>query len=456
MCLYPPPRKPKQSGKGKQRVSKDDIRDATAEAMTSVVNDFFPRMAGCSSAAPPPVVSRSHLGCAFQHWHQQPDENQVAQITKGQWKEHTATCTGTHDAVKSNATKIDACKSAAVDAVKEVKTAVAAGHSTGKDTQAAVKEAQEAIKETHEAVKAAQNAVKEVHDSLKLHRGETLSEHSAAAAEIAKVRAHQEEETRQRVEAAQRQQTMQDAWSYAQYLRQQDREACQHPFQVQQQPQPPQQQQRGGSSSRSSSRTSSSSGSGGSSSSSSKRRRRREEDEKKKTADWRQVIEEITRDRVGFVSAEQKLQEVQEQLQRERELERQRERERELEWERDRERERERERQRQREWEREREKAREEASRAHLRAFEASRSPSSWNHNPQWVHYGGSPRGPYPSAGTYRDEFDSSDGTPPPASYPPPPPATRRQRRERGGRAGGGGGGWYGYFGGRNGLPRWH
>ncbi|KAI0023683.1 hypothetical protein F4780DRAFT_776702 [Xylariomycetidae sp. FL0641] len=57
----------------------------------------------------------------------------------GQWKEHTATCTGTRDAVKSNATKIDACKSAVVDAVKEVKTAVVAGHSTGKDTQAAVK-----------------------------------------------------------------------------------------------------------------------------------------------------------------------------------------------------------------------------------------------------------------------------------------------------------------------------
>ncbi|KAI4867853.1 hypothetical protein F4820DRAFT_412328 [Hypoxylon rubiginosum] len=200
MCLfaYPAPR-PKKNRKAR--------KPATTTKTTS--DDYIQEEWIQSYPAMP--LNPGAAGSSYPYWYYYPhgteqwlEEDRPAYITKGQWASHGETLKGSLDAAHANGQKIGDTRASLSGGIKDTHDAI-------KDTQAAVKDVHDTLKETY--------------DAIKKNHGEYSSKQDGHAAEIDKVRKHLEDEAKQREEAYQRQQDMQDVWYYSQFLRQAERDA---------------------------------------------------------------------------------------------------------------------------------------------------------------------------------------------------------------------------------------
>ncbi|KAL7629449.1 hypothetical protein AAE478_000969 [Parahypoxylon ruwenzoriense] len=248
MCFFPypapkPAPKSRRSKKARWTATRKttrsaDIEEAARRAADEVLNQAFPTMPLGQGANPMYYYpSRNYYGYGWEQW---PGENQPG-YTQSQWASQGETLKEALDTAKLNGRKIDEAKSSVYSGIMEARDAAKLTHGAVQGTHATVKDIHDSLKETREAIGR--------------NHGEYARKQDGCAAEIGKVRRLLEEEAKKRDEAHQRQQYMQEAWNYAQRLRQEDRDG---------EPKP----------SRSSHR-SQSSGGGSSSSSNGKQRRRR-------------------------------------------------------------------------------------------------------------------------------------------------------------------------------------
>ncbi|KAI1398717.1 hypothetical protein F4819DRAFT_502060 [Hypoxylon fuscum] len=188
MCLFPyPVSKSKKSRRAKnstKRSSGKDIQEFAGQTAGEAFNQGYPHMSYSYWNYPPYMEQRL-------------EDEGPNYITKRQWASHEEALKGTFDAAQANGKNID-----------EVKAFVSGG----------VAEARDAAKDT-------QTTIKETYDAIKKSYDEHSNKQDRCAAEIDKVRKHLEDEARKREETHQKQQSMQEAWNYFQWLRQAERDA---------------------------------------------------------------------------------------------------------------------------------------------------------------------------------------------------------------------------------------
>ncbi|KAI0600233.1 hypothetical protein F4775DRAFT_76648 [Biscogniauxia sp. FL1348] len=233
MCLFPYPAHPTNSKKGKKTkkpAKREDIQETTREVIDEAVSQIF--SAGSSYAtAPVRILSRNRIGCEMDYW---PEEYRHAHVTQGQWNDHKETLKKTYDMVGDNGKNIDGLRDTMGGEGEVTRDAIKETHNSVKDTQGAVGDAQDAINSAHidiknslDAITSTHHAVRDAQEMMMKAHGEQISKQADCVAEIETIRKLLEEDARKRDEAERKQQTMQEAWNYAQWLRQADRDANQ-------------------------------------------------------------------------------------------------------------------------------------------------------------------------------------------------------------------------------------
>ncbi|CAJ2501674.1 Uu.00g045270.m01.CDS01 [Anthostomella pinea] len=237
MCLFPTTPKRKKAVKKCGHVkatSEQDFLNVANKAADEAIKRVLPTTPTFAAANPVRMVSRDHLGYPVDFW--PPEESLPANITRGQWKEHTETSKKTLAAAQESDKKTGDAREAisaevkeAQEAIKDADTSIKVAHTSVKDTQTAVKDTHATVKEVHDAIKDTQKAIKVTQDAIKGNHGEHLSKQGECAASVDQVRKLLEDDARRRDEAAQKQQTIQEVLNYVQYLRQADRAAAAEP-----------------------------------------------------------------------------------------------------------------------------------------------------------------------------------------------------------------------------------
>ncbi|KAI1485468.1 hypothetical protein F5X96DRAFT_674612 [Biscogniauxia mediterranea] len=235
MCLFPYPAHPPKSKKGKKMkklADREYIQETTRKVIDEAIGQTFSE-GSYYATAPVRMLSRNRIGCEMDYW---PEEYRHAHVTQGQWNEHKETLKKTYDMVGDDGKKMDSLRVTMVGEGEVTRDAIKETYNSVKDTQGAVGDAQDAIKSTRDAIESAHTDIKNSKDAITSTRdavrdaqemimkthGEQISKQADCAAEVDKVRKFLEEDARKRDEAEKRQQTMQEAWNYAQWLRQAD------------------------------------------------------------------------------------------------------------------------------------------------------------------------------------------------------------------------------------------
>ncbi|KAI0854252.1 hypothetical protein F5Y00DRAFT_222624 [Daldinia vernicosa] len=139
-------------------------------------------------------------------------------VTRGAWASHGEALNGTLGATKEIGEKIEELKGV-------VSGGVAVARALAGSTQGALEGARDDINNTHAAIQGANNALRQTHDAITKHYGEHSTKQDKCVAEISKVRSMLEEDAKNKEQARQRQQNMQEAWNYYRWFRQAEREA---------------------------------------------------------------------------------------------------------------------------------------------------------------------------------------------------------------------------------------
>ncbi|KAI1649716.1 uncharacterized protein F4817DRAFT_13696 [Daldinia loculata] len=139
-------------------------------------------------------------------------------VTRGSWASHGEALNGSLGAAKEIGEKIEQLKGV-------VSGGVAVARALAGSTQGALEGARDDINNTHAAVQGVNNALRQTHDAINKHYSEHSTKQDRCAAEISKVRTMLEEDAKNKEQARQRQQNMQEAWNYYQWFRQAEQEA---------------------------------------------------------------------------------------------------------------------------------------------------------------------------------------------------------------------------------------
>ncbi|KAF3056417.1 hypothetical protein GL218_06671 [Daldinia childiae] len=139
-------------------------------------------------------------------------------VTRGSWASHGEALNGSLGATKEIGEKIEELKGV-------VSGGVAVARALAGSTQSTLEGTRDDINNTHAAVQGANDALRQTHDAINKHYDEHSTKQDKCVAEISKVRTMLEEDAKNKEQARQRQQNMQEAWNYYQWFRQAEQEA---------------------------------------------------------------------------------------------------------------------------------------------------------------------------------------------------------------------------------------
>ncbi|KAI0135411.1 hypothetical protein F4814DRAFT_21427 [Daldinia grandis] len=217
MCFfhYPAPKprnkKAKKQAGLRRAASGNVVHDIAYEAAD---NAFYQEPTGVGGAA---AMYHPNFNY-FPYGMEQYFKDEPYYVTRGSWASPGEALDGTLGATKEIGEKIEELKGV-------VSGGVAVARALAGSTQGALEGARDDINNTHAAVQGVDDALRQTHDAINKHYSEHSTKQDECVAEISKVRTLLEEEAKNKEQARQRQQNMQEAWNYYQCFRQAEQEA---------------------------------------------------------------------------------------------------------------------------------------------------------------------------------------------------------------------------------------